>query len=188
MEYEQESFETYQLKVAQLYRDVGYGEPSKIERMKGGGYHRVIGLTLPSGQKHDYVLRIPRSALDEVEMGEIKDQIAVTLYLSRYDFLHVPVIAAFDTTVNNALKCQYTLQERIDGIAAQDIFYTLPLTERLQIARSMAEMLLQLESVALERPGRLVGTGDLPDCSTVAPTSANEVKIVGYRNNPIGSD
>jgi hypothetical protein len=185
MEYEQEPFETYQHKVTQLCRDIGYGAPSEIERMKGGGYNRVIGLTLPSGQKHDYVLRIPRSALDEVEMGEIKDQVAVTLYLSRYDFLHVPVIAAFDTTVNNVLECQYVLQERIDGIAAQDIFYTLPLPEKLQIARDVAEMLLLLESVTLERPGRLVGTGDLPDRSTVTPTSANEIKIAGYRNNPI---
>lgn len=182
-EYEQEPFETYQHKVSQLCHDLGYGEPSKIERMKGGGYNRVIGLTLQSGQKHDYVLRIPRSALDEVLMGEIKDQVAVTLYLSRYDFLHVPVIAAFDTTVNNVLECQYVLQERIDGSSIQDIFYTLPLFEKLQITRAVAKMLLQLESITLERPGRLVGTGDLPARSDTAPASANEIKITGYCNS-----
>lgn len=104
IQYEQEPFETYQHKVAQLCREIGYGSPSKIERMRGGGYNRIIGLSLPSRQKHDYVLRVPRSALDEVEMGEIKDQVAATLYLSRYDFLHVPVIAAFDTAVHNALE------------------------------------------------------------------------------------
>jgi len=185
VEYEQESFETYQRKVSQLCHDIGYGEPSKIERMKGGGYNRVIGLTLQSGQEHDYVLRIPRWALNEAQMGEIKDQVAVTLYLSRYDFLHVPVIAAFDTTVNNVLECQYVLQQRIDGTSIQDIFYTLPLSEKLQVARAVAEMLLQLESITLERPGRLVGTGELPARSDTAPASANEIKINGYRNNPM---
>jgi hypothetical protein len=184
-EYEQESFETYQHKVAQLCHDIGYGEPSKIERMKGGGYNRTIGLTLPSGQQRGYVLRIPRSALEEVLMGEIKDQVAVTLHLSKYEFLHVPVIAAFDTTVNNTLECQYVLQERIDGVALDHVFYTLPLAEKLQITTAVAEMLVQLESITLEKPGRLVGTGDLPDRSDVAPTSANEIKITGYRENPI---
>jgi len=185
IEYEQEPFETYQHKVAQLCRDIGYGKPSKVERMRGGGYNRVIGLTFPSGQQHEYILRIPRSALDEVERGEIKDQVAVALYLSRYDFLHVPAIAAFDTTVNNVIKSQYVLQERIDGIAIQDIFYTLPISQKLEITTVVAKMLIQLETVTLEKPGRLVGTGDLSDLSHVAPTSANEIKITGYRNNPV---
>ncbi|KAE9368667.1 hypothetical protein N431DRAFT_561037 [Stipitochalara longipes BDJ] len=185
VEYEQEPFETYQYKAAQLCRNIGYGVPSKIERMKGGGYNRIIGLTFESGQQRDYVLRIPREALDEVEIDKIKDQVAVVLYLSQYDFLNIPVIAAFDTTVNNVLECQYVLQERIDGVAVQDVFYTLPLAEKLQITTAVAKTLLQLESVALERPGRLVGTGDLPNRSDVALTSTKEIKITGFANDPV---
>jgi hypothetical protein len=153
--------------------------------MKGGGYNRVIGLTLGSGQQRDYVLRIPREALDEVEMDNIKDQIAITLFLAQYDFLHVPVTTAFDTTVKNILQCQYVLQERIDGVALQNIFYILPLTEKLQIASAVAGMFLQLESVALEKPGRLVGNGDLPNRSDVTPRASKQIKIAGFRNSGI---
>jgi hypothetical protein len=153
--------------------------------MKGGGYSRVIGLTLSSPQQRDYVLRIPRTAWEEVQVFEIKDQVAVSLYLSQYGFLHVPVIAAFDATDNNILECQYVLQERIEGVSVGHVFYALPLAEKLQITTAVAEMLVQLESISLENPGRLVGTGDLPDRSDVAPTSAKKIKIAGYRDNPM---
>ncbi|KAN0093868.1 hypothetical protein V8E51_017052 [Hyaloscypha variabilis] len=153
--------------------------------MMGGGYNRVIGLTLEAGQQRDYVLRIPREALDADEIHNIKDQVAATLYLSQYGFLHVPVIVAFDTTVNNVLECQYVLQGRIEGGSVQDIYYTLPLAEKLQITTAVAKVLLQLESLTLEKPGRLVGTGNLPDRSDIAPTSVNEIKIAGFRECPI---
>jgi len=184
-EYCQEPFETYQHKVSQLCRDIGLGELLKIERMKGGSFNRVVGLTFPSPTQRDYVLRIPRSSLDEDQAHEIKDQVSVLLYLSQHGFLQVPRIAAFDITHNNALESQYVLMERLQGTCVQDVFYNLPLPEKLQITTIVAELLIKLESIGLDKPGRLIGTGDLPDRSHIAPVSANAINITGYRNNPM---
>ena len=109
VEYSQESFETYQHKVSQLCHDIGYGEPSKIERMKGGSFNRIIGLEFATPEVTKYVLRIPRNGTEFDVAEDIKDQVATLSYVSQ--FLPVPSIAAFDPTQNNALASAYVLQK-----------------------------------------------------------------------------
>lgn len=124
--YEQEPFESYKLKVVKLCQDIGYGTPSEIERIEGGSYNRIIGVAFSSSERHDYVLRIPRHVLDADEAHEIKDQVAVLRYLSRYDFLRVPSIAKYDLSKSNALDCQYVLQERIKANVSGTSFVASP--------------------------------------------------------------
>ncbi|KAH9220474.1 hypothetical protein DL95DRAFT_289579 [Leptodontidium sp. 2 PMI_412] len=103
-EYSQEIFETYKAKVIQLCLEIGYGEPTEVERMKGGSFNRIIGLSFDTPEKKQYILRIPREPYDETQDYEISDQVEVLLYLAQFDSLKVPSILAYDATTNNAIK------------------------------------------------------------------------------------
>jgi hypothetical protein len=78
------------------------GTPFKVERMSGGSFNRVIGIAFSSPPASQYVIRIPRMALDPIEVQNIKDQVAVLLYLSAY--LPVAKVVAYDCTAHNAIK------------------------------------------------------------------------------------
>ncbi|KUJ24154.1 uncharacterized protein LY89DRAFT_552679, partial [Mollisia scopiformis] len=107
-------FEAYQDKIIQLCRDLGWGEPSTVERMKGGSYNRIVGLTFKERQPSGFVLRISRTGGEFDEAAEVKDQVSLLQYLST----HLPVagISAFDSSQNNALSSSYVLQEYWDLI------------------------------------------------------------------------
>ncbi|KAH7391306.1 hypothetical protein BKA64DRAFT_677302 [Cadophora sp. MPI-SDFR-AT-0126] len=185
IQYCQEQFHIYKFKVIQLCRDIGLGEPRKIERMEGGSFNRVIGLTFPSGDKPEYVLRVPRYALDEDQTKDIIDQVSVQLHLAKCDSLPVASVAAYDSTTNNAINSQYVLQERLHGETLCDIFYDLPLCEKLQIATKTAEIILKLESIKVDKPGRLVGADDLPPFSHPPAVPLADIKISGFRDHPM---
>lgn len=182
VEYDQEKFETYQHKVAQLCRDIGCVDPVNIQRMKGGGFNRIIGLSIPSSNK-EWILRIPRFTMDDDVSNELKDQVDVLLSLSRHDFLHVPLPIGYDSTTNNSLKSPYVIQERAQGTSLGAIFYTLPMSEKLQITAIVAKMLLKLETITFERPGRLIGSRKGPDFSPVTTLVPGEISIAGYRED-----
>jgi hypothetical protein len=184
-EYEQESFETYQHKVAQLCRDIGYGEPSKIERMKGGGYNRIIGLEFTPREKSKYVLRIPRNGIEFDQSQDIKDQVATLNYVSK--FLPVASVAAFDSTQNNAIASGYVLQERIAGTLMEDVFYDLPLAEKLKITTKVAELMMKMESIKLANPGRVVASDEVPNLQHQQMSSSKNVNILGFRAARFGS-
>jgi hypothetical protein len=183
--YEQESFDTFKLKVIQLCHEIGYGEPSEVERMEGGSYNRIIGLTFASRDQQRFILRIPRQPLDESQPWEISDQISVLLYLSQFDFLKVPSIIAYDLTTNNSITSQWVLQARLPGQSIQMVFYQLPLAEKLQITTIVAELVMKLERIVLEKPGRLVGKRSLQPVSHSLSISGDGVDITGFRECPV---
>ncbi|TVY26731.1 hypothetical protein LHYA1_G004736 [Lachnellula hyalina] len=180
---EEESFESYSLKVAQLCRDLGYGEPLKIEDMKAGGFHKIVGLSVGAPLGSDLILRIPKW-MDDSESADFLDQVAIPSYFSNYDFLHGPKIVAYDSTENNALGALYVLQERFAGVPAGEVFYTRPLAEKLQITTLVAETLTKLESIRLEKPGRLGATSSLAPKYIGSPLAA-ELNIGPYRFSPL---
>ncbi|TVY80380.1 hypothetical protein LSUE1_G005032 [Lachnellula suecica] len=184
-EYGQESFETYQSKVAQLCRDIGYGEPLNIERMRGGGFNRIIGLEFAEREHLKYVLRIPRDVLQDHEVNETSDQVSILRYLSSFDFLHVPSVFAYDFTTNNALESQYVLQDRLTGKRVQDVFYELPLSEKLQFATVVAELVAKLNGIRLNKPGRLIGRRNLSDVWSGSSSTLPDIELTGYRENPV---
>jgi len=71
--YAHEAFETFQFKVIQLCLNTGFGEPSEIQRMKGGAFNRVIGLAFALREPQSYVLRIPRIGMVEDISTEVKN-------------------------------------------------------------------------------------------------------------------
>ena len=179
-EHGQEQFETYKAKVIQLCHEIGYGEPSAVERMKGGSFNRIIGLTFGSPEKKEYVLRIPRQPYDETQEYEISDQVGVLLYLAQFKSLKVPDILAYDTTTNNAINSQWVLQARLPGKPMQDIFYQLPIVDRVQIAGEIAQLAIEMSKIKFPKPGRLTGARCLPPSAVMPPTETN-VSFTGFK-------
>ncbi|CZS99128.1 uncharacterized protein RAG0_07591 [Rhynchosporium agropyri] len=150
---EKEHFETLRPHVHQLCLDLGLGEPSTIEQIKGGSFNRIIGLMLPSSENSECILRIPRyptSEQGDPHDQEVMDQVAIHLHLAKYDKFHIPSIVAWDATSNISLKSEYVVQTKLQGASLHDVYYQLPLTERLEVATSVAKMLLNLESITFE--------------------------------------
>ncbi|KAL5314863.1 hypothetical protein ACEPPN_017513 [Leptodophora sp. 'Broadleaf-Isolate-01'] len=180
-EYSQEIFETYKAKVIQLCLEIGYGEPTEVDRMKGGSFNRIIGLSFDTPEKKQYILRIPREPYDETQDYEISDQVEVLLYLAQFDSLKVPSILAYDATTNNAIKSQWVLQSRLPGKPMQDVFYQLPLADRIQIAGEVAQLAIELDKIRFPNPGRLIGTRCLPSIAHNPPPTVKNVCFAGFK-------
>ena len=177
-----EPFETFQHKVIRLCRDIGFGNPDEVIRMKGGSYNRVVGLKFLSRLPTDYVLRIPRTGIAGDKSQDIKDQVALLHFLSQCEGVPVASIAAFDSTRENAIACSYVLQERVAGTDIDSAYYNLPMAEKLQVVTKVADLILKMEAVSLERPGRLVAQKTLAARSFVPLAKGPHFEITNYRN------
>ncbi|KAJ8058139.1 hypothetical protein OCU04_012996 [Sclerotinia nivalis] len=180
--FEQEEFHTYQLKVIQLCRDIGLGEPLELQRIHGGDSNRVVGITIPgnSGDRH-FILRIPRWQMSDDETYLLRDQIAAILTLRQYAFLGAPEIAAVDTTLTNVIECQYVLQHKLPGKSLQEMLYQLSLHQKLEITTTVAQFLLEMEKISFRKPGYLAGTQSLPWTSTSIDTCTSQPTISAFR-------
>ncbi|TGO84861.1 hypothetical protein BPOR_0457g00060 [Botrytis porri] len=184
--YEQEPFDTYRCKVNQLCIDIGLGEPSTIERMDGGSYNRVIGLSFRSESGiQQRILRIPREwDAKWSKQTDIQNQAEIIMWLQRFEFLHVPKVLAIDTTTANPLKSPYVLQERIQGIPPDELFFEipqqLPMSKRLEVVKTIAEFIVKLESTTLDKPGKLVGTHAVLWTSTSIASSTPRIEFAGF--------
>jgi aminoglycoside phosphotransferase (APT) family kinase protein len=184
LEYEQESFETFRVKVVQLCIEVGLGAPAEVERMAGGSFNRVIGVKFSSPSLSRYIIRIPRMTLDETEAHSIKDQVAVLLFLSA----HLPVakVAAYDCTTLNAIKSQFMIQERLPGQSIEAVYDDLTLEERLQVSSGVADLVRRIDSVILPRFGRLVERIPMSDVSHQVLQCAcdGKIDVTAFRLDP----
>ncbi|TGO74627.1 hypothetical protein BELL_0267g00140 [Botrytis elliptica] len=184
--YEQESFDTYRCKVNQLCIDIGLGEPSTIERMDGGSFNRVIGLSFRKGfgiQRR--ILRIPREwDAKWSKQTDIQNQAEITMWLQQFAFLHVPKVLAIDTTAANSLKSPFVLQERIRGIPLDNLFFETPaqlsMSAKLEVVKTIAEFIIKLERTTLDKPGRLVGTHVVPWTSSSIDSSTPRIEFAGF--------
>ncbi|KAF7896532.1 hypothetical protein EAF00_006546 [Botryotinia globosa] len=143
--------------------NVGIGEPSTIEHVDGGNYNRVIGLSFQIGSEiQRRILRIPRRWNAWSKQTDIQNQAEIIMWLQRFAFLRVPKILAIDTTAENSLKSPFVLQERVQGISLDDLFFKIPaqlsMSTRLEVVKAVAKFIIKLERTALDKPGRLIGT------------------------------
>ncbi|KAF7871480.1 hypothetical protein EAF04_003587 [Stromatinia cepivora] len=179
---DQEGFDTYQLKVIQLCRDIGLGEPSELQRIRGGIHNRVVGIAIPgnSGDRH-FILRISRWKMPDDETYNLRDQVAAILTLRQYTFLGAPEIAAVDTTLANAIESQYVVQHKLPGKPLQEVFNQLSLHQQLEITTTVAQFLLEMEKISFRKPGYLAGTQILPWTSTSIDTCTSQPTISAFR-------
>lgn len=88
-----------------------------VERLLGGSFNRIIGITVTEPKLQDanrYILRMPR-----FESARPDREVAVIEYVHRYSTIPVAKIIATDFTKNNPLKHPYVVQNRIPGFDSQ---------------------------------------------------------------------
>ena len=117
--YEQESFELYSIRVKELYH-LFWPNSSKtsspnefhIECLKGGTFHRIIGITIKqtSHSTERLVLRVPRD-----DDSHTDREVAIVNFVRQYPSIPVPEIKAFDCAEDNLLNSLYVIQSRILG-------------------------------------------------------------------------
>lgn len=125
-----------------------------IERMRGGGYSRITGLTQPNSQtdtKTRYILRIPR-----FDAAHIESEIASIQFLCQHTNIPAPEVVAFDETDQNALGSPYAVQTRVDGTDLHALFPKLSHIQRCKVARELGSIYRQMLAVRSSVAGRLV--------------------------------
>lgn len=174
--YAQEPYDTFKEKVFELVRQIYPNKSAEdivLERMKGGGFNRVIGLTVHIPQRSDsfflvkklrnmlsrwfgfrwldstknderFVLRTPRFPGDSVEMGY---HLATLEYVSQCVPYPIPVVIAHDKTTANAISSAYMLQRRLAGQSLHDLWDTLNFEQKSSAVRQLTDILLNLNKV-----------------------------------------
>ena len=137
-----------------------------IERLNGGGFNRVIGLTrFPESESPvPLILRVPRfkSARHDREVAAIR-------FVRYYTALPVPKVEFVDFTANNPLDERYVIQTRIPGSDLQSEngpcwFPSLTYGQKCTVAKVLAEMLLELHKVTHPYPGHIEAVNTNNDC------------------------
>ncbi|KAL5323622.1 hypothetical protein ACEPPN_008161 [Leptodophora sp. 'Broadleaf-Isolate-01'] len=154
--YDQEPFETFQARVLQLcqtaFPPLVSGETT-LERLRGGGFNRIIGISviaMESPTPKEYILRIPR-----FDAAQVKHELAPLKLLHQRGDLAVPEVIAFDTTTKNALGSPYMIQRRLPGTDLFSMFPTMSHETRCALARELGQVFSTLHSIQSNIAGNL---------------------------------
>ena len=124
-------------------------ETPLIERLRGGDFNRVVGITFPPSRwrkhpKRDLILRVPRWG-----QGQTERVVATLDYLSRKSFIPIADVVAKDFGKENPLGSPYIVQKRTPGSDLEILWNDLSHAQRCMIAREVGlavKSLLALES------------------------------------------
>ncbi|KAI2617287.1 hypothetical protein GGS26DRAFT_603219 [Hypomontagnella submonticulosa] len=170
--YSQEPFESFQYKALTLARtkvwaDAGADEVT-VERLLGGGYNRIIGLTRQSVEqpeaKTQYILRIPRF---EYNHDAFPSDVASLLFLHKYTTIPAPSVVSFDDTTTNELEQPYMIQNRIAGSPLYSAYPNMSHLERCRLATELGCAYRKMLAVRSSTSGKLSFPTD--DISIQAP-------------------
>ena len=191
-EYCQIPFEEYSLQVKQLCEQLwgtqpypglsdgsvdqidsqsaGNVEPSgfhefTLEKMKGGGFNRVIGIDVTDSRNRtagtrQVVLRIPR-----FNNARLDRDIAALRFVRNYTSIPVPEVVTYDLTKANPLDSPYIVQKRIQGYDLQanpgpNYYPNLTHNQKCAVAKELGRILHELQSVEHSSPGLIEATTD----------------------------
>jgi len=154
--YDQEPFETFQARVLKLCQTVFGSLTSKetsVERLRGGGFNRIIGISIIAkdcATPKEYILRIPR-----FDAAQIEQDLAPLRLLHGRGELAVPELITFDTTSENALGSPYMIQRRLPGSDLFSIFPTMPHETRCALAQELGQVFSTLHTIRSNVAGNL---------------------------------
>lgn len=134
-----------------------------IERLKGGGYNRIIGITVKNSTNEDpvrLILRVPR--FDDARPDR---EVAVLNFIRHHTSIPVPEVKYFDFTSDNPLKQCYVIQNRIPGYdlqteAAPTCYPKLSHEQKCTFAKDFALLLLKLQGILHPFPGIIEASSD----------------------------
>ncbi|KAI4166669.1 MAG: hypothetical protein LQ343_007853 [Gyalolechia ehrenbergii] len=173
--YGQAPFSEYSSVVQKLCRHLwpSATEDFEIERLKGGGFNRVIGITAPdrvSQAPAQYILRIPR-----FEDTRPDRELAIHRYVQEHTSIPTAEIFFFDLTNENILEKPYVIQKRIPGNSLFQIYNTLDQERKRDIARQWGHILLEEQTIT-------------NDTSGVVEAIENKDGTLTYSVSPFGLD
>ncbi|KIM78658.1 hypothetical protein PILCRDRAFT_793425 [Piloderma croceum F 1598] len=164
--YSQEGYETFSPKVIKLLHEVTIDAtlqlsnqlhnvvpPScsiNVYRMRGGGYNRVLGATLPDSTA--CVVRIPRLSENQ-DVPEVADQAAILSYVAKY--LPVPPVLKYDISYNNPIRSAYMIQGLMPGVPLEDIYGRMSATEKAQIVKEVVGVMKKMDDITFSGIGLL---------------------------------
>ena len=124
-----------------------------IERMRGGTFNRIIGITIidPSADRPEQlILRIPRIAW----MSRPDREVATLRYVRQHSSVLVPHVRAFDFKPDNPLKDPYVIPDRIHGTDLHTAIQNdLSHKQWCAVARQVGRILLQFQAMTSPIPG-----------------------------------
>ena len=125
-----------------------------IERLAGGTYNRIVGITVKDAGMMDpnqFILRIPRPQM--AEFGYIEREVAIVRYVRQHTTLPVADIIGFDATANNPLDSGYVVQSRLPGVSLNTVWDDLTHDQRCTVAQEIGKIVLALQDVKHSSPG-----------------------------------
>ncbi|KAF3009714.1 hypothetical protein E8E13_008944 [Curvularia kusanoi] len=158
--YEHEPFEVFQHKVrdfALSFWNGCNGDDITVSRMAGGGYNRIIGITVRASdhkKEVDYILRIPR--YDTTQLGR---DVAALRYVRGFGDIPVPDVIAFDETSGNKLGNPYMVQNRLAGASLLSLYPDLDQAQKCRVASELGHFFNHNAN----------GTGDKTDHVSIEP-------------------
>ncbi|KAH7068513.1 hypothetical protein FB567DRAFT_615273 [Paraphoma chrysanthemicola] len=192
VEYGQEPFDSFQAKAKQLIIELFPGHTERdmtLERMGGGAFNRIIGVTLSGPQSHrpwysienirrtlsscvrgrpqhqrknqKYILRIPRDSAHD-----LFHQVTTLAYLKDNFAYPVPSVVLFDSTEDNALGKSFMLQKRLAGQPLIELWTSLSQEQRKSAARCIAEVVRDMHKVKHRCAGIISARNTLHDLTT----------------------
>ncbi|RGP67329.1 phosphotransferase enzyme family [Fusarium sporotrichioides] len=193
--YDHEPFETFRSRVltfalSTIWPDA-VAQEITVERLKGGGFNRIIALTRQSvdaqpDKKTDYILRIPR-----FDAAQVENEVAALQFVHQNTKIPAPTVVTMDGTEGNALSSPYTVQNRIAGVDLYSSFPNLSHNERCRVARELGDIFRQMLDVRSHRAGKLVmPTNDksLTAHIHVAPWNSTDPKLIAPYSNSLSPE
>lgn len=127
-----------------------------VERLSGGSFNRIIGITVTKSKSQDairYILRVPR-----FESAHPDREVAILEYVRQHSAISVARIVAMDFTKNNPLKHPYVVQTRISGFELQSKkqnFTQLTHAQQCAFATQFGRVLHQIQEMCHFTPGQV---------------------------------
>ncbi|KAI0096459.1 hypothetical protein F4814DRAFT_129048 [Daldinia grandis] len=110
-----------------------------IERMMGGGFNRIIGLSRHTAQQPgndvQYIIRIPREANESLD-----SQVGTLRFLHERYNIPAPEVISFDYTDDNEINSRYMIQSRIPGETLLSAYPNLTHEERCRVAGELGHV------------------------------------------------
>lgn len=186
LEFSHESFSTLQSRVQRLVLETIWSDANEenvtIERLKGGGYNRIIGVARrtagePSNDLQ-YILRLPR--FEDVRLDR---DVANLQFLHHHSTIPAPTVITFDTSTENQLDGPYMIQERIVGASLHSIFLELTQEDQCRVARDVGKVVNQMLAVQSNVAGVLTFTEN--ETSLNAPIHVTSYPSIQPEEQPV---
>ena len=159
VEYQQEPFETFQEKARLLAQQTIWPDAQssdiEVERMAGGNFNRIIGLTLKTRDADapdiKVVLRVPRDEDD----GNDKD-IATLRFVTQNTNIPVPAILYVDQSRENAIGSPFMFQARLKGVSLFTVWPELSHPQKLRVATELGHIIRTMLTIRNSVGGEIV--------------------------------